>query len=70
MRIFGIVLIVIGIIMAIVTGFNYKTEKNIIDAGPVKINKEETRHIGWPTYTGGLIALVGLGLVAAGAKKK
>jgi hypothetical protein len=69
MRVFGIILIVVGVLMAVITGFNFKTEKNVIDAGPIKVNKEENHHVGWPVYTGVIVAVIGLGVVVAGRKK-
>jgi len=69
MRTFGIILVVAGVLMAIITGFNFKTEKKVVDLGPLQVNKEENHHVGWPTYTGGIIALIGIGLIVAGKKK-
>ncbi|MGN6568474.1 MAG: hypothetical protein ACTHJ0_11000 [Flavipsychrobacter sp.] len=69
MRTFGIILVVVGILMAVITGFNFKTEKKVVDLGPLQVNKEENHHVGWPTYTGGIIAVIGIGLIIAGKKK-
>jgi hypothetical protein len=63
MRTLGIVLIVLGIVMIIVKGVSVTTEKNIVDIGPVKIDKKENKWIGWPTYAGGLLALTGAVLI-------
>ena len=69
MRVFGIILVVVGILMAVITGFNFKTEKKVVDLGPLQVNKEQNHHVGWPTYTGGIIAVIGIGLIIAGKKK-
>ena len=37
----GIVLIVIGALMVIFTGFNLITKEKVVDLGPLEINKEE-----------------------------
>jgi hypothetical protein len=63
MRTFGIVLIVLGIVMIIVKGVSVTTEKNIVDVGPIKIDKKENKWIGWPTYAGGILALAGVVLI-------
>ena len=68
MKTFGIVLVVLGIVMIIVKGFSVTTEKNIVDAGPIKIDKKENKWIGWPTYAGGLIALAGVVLILTDKK--
>ena len=69
MKTFGIVLIVAGILMMIFTGINFTTEKKVVDAGPIEINKKEDKRVGWPTYAGGIVAVVGVVLVVAGRKK-
>jgi hypothetical protein len=63
MRTLGIVLLILGIAMIIVKGFTVTTEKNIVDVGPLKIDKKENRWIGWPTYAGGILALAGAVLI-------
>ena len=70
MRVAGVILMIVGLLMMAFNSINYKTEKNVVDAGPIKINKEENKHIGWPAYAGGIIALVGLGLVFIPNKNK
>ncbi len=63
MKSFGIALIVIGIVMMIVRGISVPTEKNVVDLGPVKIDKKENKWIGWPTYAGAVLAVVGAVLI-------
>jgi drug/metabolite transporter (DMT)-like permease len=69
MKTFGIILIIAGIAMVLVRGFSVQTEKKIVDAGPIQINKTENRWIGWPTYAGVLIAVAGIALVLSDKKK-
>jgi drug/metabolite transporter (DMT)-like permease len=69
MKIFGIVLILIGIAMIIVRDISVPTQKKLVDIGPVEINKTENKWIGWPTYSGAVIAVVGVILVVSGRKR-
>ena len=69
MKTIGIILIVAGILMAIFKGFTVSSEKEVADIGPLEINKKENKWIGWPTYAGGILALVGVILVVADKKK-
>jgi hypothetical protein len=69
MKTLGLVLIVVGIVMIIIKGFSVQTEKKLIDAGPVQVNKKENRWIGWPTYAGAVVAVIGVVLVVSGNKK-
>lgn len=68
MKSFGIALIVIGIVMMIIRGISIPTEKNVVDLGPVKIDKKENKWIGWPMYTGAVLAVVGAILVFSDKK--
>lgn len=69
MKVLGIILIIAGIAMIVFRGFSVQTEKKVVDIGPVEINKKENKWIGWPTYAGGLVAIVGVVLLV-GAKKR
>ncbi|UPK67915.1 hypothetical protein [Chitinophaga filiformis] len=69
MKTLGIILIIAGIAMIVIRGFSVKTEKKVVDLGPLEVNKTENRWIGWPTYAGGIVAVVGLVLVLSNRKK-
>ncbi|MGM0946054.1 MAG: hypothetical protein ACQEW9_12790 [Bacteroidota bacterium] len=70
MKIFGIVLVVIGIIMLLMTSISFTTEETVIDAGPIQVNADKERSVEWPTYAGGIVLIAGVVLIAVGAKKK
>jgi hypothetical protein len=63
MKTFGIILIVLGIVMIIIKGVSVPVQKNVVDVGPVKIDKTENKWIGWPTYAGIALAVIGTVLV-------
>jgi uncharacterized membrane protein len=69
MKTLGYVLIVAGIIMILVRGFNVPVKKNVVDIGPIEVSKTENKWIGWPTYAGGLLAIVGVVMVVADRKR-
>ncbi|MEP6627567.1 MAG: hypothetical protein ABJA32_06260 [Ginsengibacter sp.] len=68
MKAAGWILIAIGIVMIVIKGFSVPVEKTLVDAGPIQINKTENKWIGWPTYAGGVLAIVGVVMVATGKK--
>ena len=70
MRIVGIILIVIGILMFVFHGVNFQTEKKVVDAGNMQINKKETNRVNWPYYAGGVVVIVGIVLVVVDGKKR
>lgn len=69
MRTLGIVLIVIGILMMIFRGFSFTREKEIVDVGPIEINKKDKETVGWPLYAG-IVATVAGVIILIAAKKK
>ena len=60
MKITGTTLIILGIIMMVITGFNFITRENIVDAGPIQINGNKNHAVQWSP-------IVGIVLLAAGA---
>lgn len=64
MRTLGILLIVIGGIMTLFTGFNLITKKEVADIGPIEINKTEKTPIYWSPITGALILVAGIVILA------
>jgi len=58
MRNLGIVLAVVGLIMVLITGFNFVTKKKVVDIGNIEINKDENHSIQWSPVIG-VILLVG-----------
>lgn len=69
MRVLGVILIVVGIIMILIRGFNVPVKKNVVALGPIEISKTENKWIGWPTYAGGLMTVIGVFLVITDKKK-
>ncbi|RAW02731.1 hypothetical protein [Pseudochryseolinea flava] len=69
MKTIGIVLIVLGGIMTVFTGFNIITKKEVADIGPIEINKEEKTPIYWSPITGAILLVAGI-IVVLSARKK
>ena len=66
----GIILIVIGMIMMIYTGFNYVTTKKVVDLGPIEINKETNHPVQWSPILGGILLVGGIVLLSTGKGRK
>jgi hypothetical protein len=69
MKALGIILIVIGVAMALIKGINFTTEKEVVDLGPVEINKKEKKAVAWPTYAGIAVAVVGAVILVTSSRK-
>lgn len=65
----GIILIVVGIIMLVWTGFSYTKKEKVVDAGPIQISADKQKDVNWPPYVGGLILIAGV-IVFVASKKK
>ena len=64
LRNIGIVLVIIGILMMIYTGFNYITSENVVDLGPLQINKNENHPVQWSPIVGALLLAGGIVILA------
>jgi drug/metabolite transporter (DMT)-like permease len=69
MKAVGIILIVIGIAMALLKGINFTTEKEVVDLGPVEINRKENKTVAWPTYAGIAVAVIGAVILVTSSRK-
>jgi uncharacterized membrane protein len=67
-RTIGLVLIVIGAIMLIWTGFTYTKTEKLIDAGPIQISADRQKTVNWPPYFGGILLVGGIVIVATAKK--
>lgn len=68
-KIGGIVLIAIGVLMLVMTGFNYMTTEKVVDIGPIEIQKEKSHAVEWPPIIGVLLIVGGVALVVIRGKK-
>jgi hypothetical protein len=69
MKTVAIIVLVLGIIMTVFTGFNIVTKKEVVDVGPIEINKEEKTPVYWSPVTGGILIVVGGVLLLAYNRK-
>lgn len=69
MKTLGFILIVAGLIMILIRGFNVPVKRDVVDIGPLEVSRTENKWIGWPTYAGGLMAIIGVILVVSYRKR-
>lgn len=65
MKTLGIVVLALGIIMTIFTGFNIITKEKVVDIGPLEVNKEEKTPVYWSPVTGGVLIVAGAIILVA-----
>lgn len=64
----GLVLIVIGILMMVYTGFNFVTKEKVVDLGPIQISQKTNHPVQWSPILGVALLLGGAFLTLS--KKK
>ena len=67
-RTVGIVLVIIGAIMLIWTGFTYTKKEKVVDAGPIEISADRQKTVNWPPYLGGVLLVGGIVIVLTAKK--
>lgn len=67
-RTIGTVLILLGIVLLVWTGFTYTKKEKIIDAGPIQVSADREKSVNWPPYVGGIVLIVGVVLFVSGKK--
>lgn len=64
----GVILVIIGVIMMVYTGFNYVTTENVVDIGTLHIDKKENHPIQWSPIVGAVLFVAGLLMLFVGKK--
>lgn len=67
-RTIGIVLVIIGAVMLIWTGFTYTKKEKVVDAGPLEISADKQESVNWPPYLGGVLLVGGLVIIMTAKK--
>ena len=69
MKTFGIVLIILGIVMMVITGINVVTKEKVVDVGPLEVNKEEKTPVNWSPILGAVLLVGGIAMTALDKKR-
>jgi hypothetical protein len=70
LAVIGVILIVLGIAGLVVANISITEQKTVLDAGPLKVTKDEQKTIPIPTIAGVVAVVVGLGLVIIGRGRR
>jgi len=69
MKSVGVILIVLGLLGFAVTGISYTTSEQVVDVGPLEVQREEEQNLPVSPIAAGGAVLVGIGLVVAGRRR-
>lgn len=64
----GIIMIVIGAVMLIWTGFSFTRKEKVVDIGALEITADKQENVNWPPYVGGVILIAGFVLLLTAKK--
>ncbi len=64
----GLILVILGIVMMVYTGFNYITKEKVVDVGPIEISKEKNNPVSWSPIVGVVLLVGGIIVLARGKK--
>ena len=59
----GIILIIVGAVMLVWTGFSFTRKEKVVDVGPLEITADKKEQVNWPPYVGGIILVAGIVLL-------
>ena len=70
MKLFGIILIVFGIVALVIGGIRYTTRETVVDIGPVKATADKEHTIPLSPLVGLASVAGGIALVVAGSRRR
>lgn len=65
----GLIIIVIGLVMTLYTGFNYVTREKVIDIGEIEVTADKEHTASWSPFIGVGVMVIGGVVFLAGRKK-
>jgi hypothetical protein len=70
MKIAGLVILTIGIILSLFTGFTYMSKEKVADIGEIEITRNKNHDITLSPFVGIVVIFVGGGVLAYGMRYK
>jgi hypothetical protein len=55
----GIIILIIGLLLTVVTTFTYFTREKVVDLGEIEINANKRHHLSWSPLIGVAVMAVG-----------
>jgi hypothetical protein len=66
----GIILLVIGLLITVFTGFNFMTREKVVDIGELEISANKKHGVSWSPLIGVAVMVVGGGMLLFGSNRK
>jgi len=65
----GLAILIVGILLTLITGFNYVTEETVVETGNINITQDKNHGISWSPLLGVAIIFLGGLIFVRGVKK-
>jgi len=69
MKTTGIIMLIVGLVMTLYTGFTYVTQDKVVDIGELEITAENQHTVAWQPYVGIGVMVIGGALLLIERKK-
>jgi uncharacterized membrane protein len=69
MKLAGIIILVVGLLMTLYTGFNYVTREKVLEIGSLEVTADREHEVNWQPYAGVIVMLAGAGIFYFSQKK-
>jgi hypothetical protein len=66
----GIIILIVGLLMTLYTGFTYFTREKVVDLGKLEITKDNQHTVNWQPYVGIGIMIIGGVVLVLGVNRK
>jgi len=71
MKTAGIIILIIGLLMTLYSGFTYVTKEKVVDLGELEITRDNQHTVNWEPYVGiGTMVIGGVVLILARKKSR
>lgn len=65
----GIIILIIGLVVTMITGFSFITREKVVDIGKFEIKANKKHSLSWSPVVGAVMMVVGAGVYLVGTKK-
>jgi hypothetical protein len=69
MKKIGLIILIIGLVITLFTGFKYITREKVVDIGEIQISRDKTNTVSWSPLIGVAVMVLGAGIFLFGPKK-
>jgi len=69
MKTAGNILLIVGLLMTLYTGFTYVTKEKVVDLGNLEITRDDEHNVNWQPYVGIGAMVIGGVVLILGRKK-